>query len=84
MASIVAQLVGGLVDGAMPSSHAAETDWRPEDFAGAPTQPFRIQFIRSPARREQLLLDEVLTEASDASVAIIAAACASWPPDPGN
>ncbi len=46
----------------------------------AQTQPFRIQFIRFSSGRATLLLDEVQIEASDASAAIIAAACAAWPP----
>jgi hypothetical protein len=46
----------------------------------AQTQPFRIQFIRFSSGRETSLLDEVQIEASDASAAIIAAACAAWPP----
>ena len=45
----------------------------------AQTQSFRIQFIRYSPGRETLLLDEIQIEASDASEAIIAAACVAWP-----
>jgi hypothetical protein len=46
----------------------------------AQTQPFRIQFVRVSSGQKTLLLGEVQIEASDASAAIIAAACAAWPP----
>ncbi|HKM81195.1 MAG TPA: hypothetical protein VJY15_09570 [Candidatus Acidoferrum sp.] len=83
----VARLAGGLIevaDSAAPGVRAA-----PETLQGAhdqerrplaQTQPFRIQFIRVSSGRETLVLDEVQIEASDASAAIIAAACATWPP----
>jgi hypothetical protein len=49
-------------------------------FRLARTQPYRIQFIHFSSGRKTLLLDEVQIEASDPAAAIIAAACAAWPP----
>jgi len=83
VAAKVAQLAGGLIDGAdapagaWPSGPASNGGEGPSP---ARTQPFRIQFIRLSPNRQSSVLDEVLIQASDASAAIIAAACAPWPP----
>lgn len=83
----VAQLAGGLIevaDSAAPGVRAApealQAAHDQEQRPLAQTQPFRIQFVRFSSGRETSLLDEVQIEASDASAAIIAAACAAWPP----
>lgn len=78
----VARLAAGLIDGVGSPTAAsppvqASNDREP---SLARTQPYRIQFVRFSPGRETSSLDEVLIEASDTSAAIIAAACARWPP----
>ena len=80
-------MAGGLIDVA---DSAAPGVWDAPEPRDAPhdqerrhlaqTRPFRVQFIRFSPGRETLLLDEVQIEASDASAAIVAAACSTWPP----
>jgi hypothetical protein len=80
----VARLAGGLIDGVdrSPGKAAPQTDQASDDpeQSRLATQPFRIQFIGYAPGRKTLLLDELRIEASNRSAAIIAAACAAWPP----